>query len=566
MRSTRMLFAFLLLSAVAAAQESPWEQMSDSDFIELFRTRNEPPMLPVLVTGDEPLRGAKCSFGLMAEAARRLPLMSPADAQMLKLLVDPPATQTSIVSPSGRFRVYFDTTGRHTPAMIDAAGNRIDGSARIYADSVAAIFDYVYGVEVEQLGYEVPPLVPGHSEYDIYIQEYNGGFYGETAWTGPVVNPGVVKLTYSCFVIMDNDYREYFSKGLAGLRVTSVHEFHHVIQLGRYGSWDSDRWMHEMSSTYYEEFIFPEVNDYLLYVKDFMNFPDRSMYAWGIDGYKLVLWPILLDNHYGPDLMRRFWTGMKQREPVTVMRDELALAGGDFSSDFCTWTETNYFTAWRSDRIDPAEYEDAGIFPAVKLEATQELIGGDAKFSGLVYPLSAHYVRVARGLDSVTFVVSNADITSAIARSAQPVGYELEVRDNAPDDSWHSLTNGWSYKFASVVPNALCLHVLDAGTLPTDKLREPYPNPLLLAETSRIHFPLPRNIPVNRVELSVYSAGMEQIYHKDDVAVQLDDMIGAYVAWDVATGDAEDLASGVYFYVLSYSGEKRMGKFGVVAR
>ncbi len=566
MRSIRILFAFLLLTAAAAAQESTLEQMSDSDFLELFRTRNEPPMFPVLMPGDEPRRGGKCSFELMTEAARRLPLMSPADAQLLRVLMNPPNTHTSIVSPSGRFRVYFDTTGRHAPAMIDAAGNRIEGSASIYADSVAAAFDYVYDVEVEQLDYAIPPLVPGTSEYGVYIQEYNGGFYGETAWTGPVVNPGVVKPTYSCFVMVDNDYREFHSKGLAGVRVTAAHEFHHVIQLGRYGLWGQDRWMHEMSSTYYEEFIFPEVNDYLIYIRDFMKFPDRSMYAWGIDGYQLVLWPIFLENRYGPDLMRQFWTGMKQQDPVTVMRDVLALVGGDFSSDFCAWTKTNYFTAWRSDRIDPVEYEDAEIFPAVKLAAMQELIGGNARFTGLVYPLSAQYLRVARGLDSVTFVVSNVDITSGIARSAQPVGFELDIRENAPDDSWHSLTNGWAYRFTSVVPNALCMHVLDAGTLPTDKLCEPYPNPLLLAETSRIHFPLPRDILVNRVELSVYSASMEQIYTRSDVAVQLDDTIGAYVAWDVATGDAEDLASGVYFYVLSYSGEKRMGKFGVVAR
>ncbi|MBE0556527.1 MAG: hypothetical protein IH628_04770 [Proteobacteria bacterium] len=146
------------------------------------------------------------------------------------------------------------------------------------------------------------------------------------------------------------------------------------------------------------------------------------------------------------------------------------------------------------------------------------------------------------------------------------MGFDLEVRESAPDASWQGLTNGWAYKFTPVVANALCMNVLDAGTTPTNKLREPYPNPLLLAESSRMHFPLPRDIAVNRVELAVFSVGMNEIYRKDNLPVQLDDVVGAYVAWDVDAGDGVALASGVYFFVLSYEGEKRFGKFAVIAR
>ncbi len=567
MRIAGTLFVLIFsLTSAAVAQDSALRDLSDSDFLRTFRTRTDALNYPAVVGTGQPLPGRKCSFDLMAEAARRMPLLNAADARILQQLLAPPNTQTSVLSPSRRFRVNFDTTGRHAPAMIDESGARIPGTAIEYADSVAASFEHVYDVEIGQIGYEIPPFAQGFNEYQIYIQEYNGSFYGETAWTGTVVNPGVIKPTYASYIQMDNDYREFYSKGLDGVKVTAAHEYHHAIQLGRYGLWAEDRWMHEMSSTYYEEFVYPQVNDYLIYVRNFMKYPDRSMYGWGTDGYELVLWPLLLQNRYGPGLMREFWVGMKHKEPVASMRDALAAAGGDFTSDFCTWTKTNYFTGWRWDRLDPAEYPDGETFPSVKFAATQPLTAGSASFSGLVQPLASQYLRVARGLDTVAFVVSNVDLSSAIARSTQGVGFELEVRESAPDASWQSLTNGWAYKFTPVLANALCMNVLDAGTTPTNKLREPYPNPLLLAESSRMHFPLPRDIAVNRVELAIFSVGMNEIYRKDNLPVQLDDVIGAYVAWDVDAGDGVALASGVYFFVLSYEGEKRFGKFAVIAR
>jgi hypothetical protein len=256
---------------------------------------------------------------------------------------------------------------------------------------------------------------------------------------------------------------------------------------------------------------------------------------------------------------------MKQQEPVTSMRDALAGAGGDFASDFCQWVKANYFTAWRSHRAEPVEYEDAELFPSVRFSATQELLAGSARFTGMVQPLSSQYYRAVRGLDTVAFVVGNVDISAGIGRKSEGVGFELDVRETAPDAGWQTLTNGWAYRFSAAVPNALCLSVLDAGAMLTETLREPWPNPLRLHESARIHFPLPRDLKVNRVQLSIFTPAMLQIFQQDDVPVQLDDMTGAYVAWDINAG-VKEVASGVYFYLLNYDGETRLGKFAVIGR
>ena len=85
-----------------------------------------------------------------------------------------PLNDTSVVSPSGKFRIHFDTTNvnGNQPFLYDANGQRIPNSTRAYVDSVAQVCDHVYHVEVDSFGYPPPPSdsgVGGGNEYDIYI-------------------------------------------------------------------------------------------------------------------------------------------------------------------------------------------------------------------------------------------------------------------------------------------------------------------------------------------------------------------------------------------------------------
>ncbi|MBE0556528.1 MAG: hypothetical protein IH628_04775, partial [Proteobacteria bacterium] len=356
----RAVFALLLalvFPVAASAQVEGLSELSDTDFIERFRTRISPDQLRFT---SDPVRftdGHKCSFHLMAEAARRLPLMSIADRQIMQTLLAAPATQTSVLSPSGRFRVHFDTTGKHAPAMLDTDGSRIPGTHAEYADSVAAIYDYVFAVEIGECGYERPPFEPGKNEYQVYIQEYGASpYYGETFYPTPIDDPAGVLPTYACYIQMDNDYSSHYSKGLDGARVTAAHEFYHVIQIGRYGLQANNAWMHEMTSSYYEEVVFPLVNDYIFYVRNFMREPDRPMHMMGDDGYDLVLWPLFLEQRFGPDILRRIWMDMQNGEPLSSMRQQIAMRRGDFSTEFCAWARSIYFTAWRTWRLDPPAY------------------------------------------------------------------------------------------------------------------------------------------------------------------------------------------------------------------
>ncbi|MBN1447498.1 MAG: hypothetical protein JXA28_06175 [Bacteroidetes bacterium] len=557
----------LLLPAGSAAQEHALQDLSNQEFLSFVRTLRNPQAQ--LLTGQSvPLpQGEKCGLGVSIEAARRMPTMEPDMAAELHSLLSPQARQVSILSPSGKFRIHFDTTGYHEPALLDQQLNRILNTAWAYADSVAKVFDEVYRIEVEEFGFDPPPFRTGEAEYQITILEFLGHYYGQTLFNVPLPNSGTVRSCYATHMEIDNDFLRYETKGMDGLRVTAAHEYHHMVQLGTYGLWDTDRWVHEMTSTYFEQAVYPFIEDYLQYLPTFMLKTDLPMYAWSPDGYELVLWPLFLEKKYDVSIMREIWEGMRRHEPVTAMRDAIRdhQPGGDIEADFCSWTAHNYFTGYRAGRKDPNIYDDAGRFPSIKPTAV-ELVAEAATLTGTLLPLSSTYVRVFRGLDSLTFVISNSDIPSAISRSGAGVSYELTVRSQGYDGSYMTLSNGWAYKFTASAPNALCVSLLEGGSAAVVERDAPFPNPFYPRENARMQFPIPRNVSANRADLFLYTVSMNKVFGREGMSIELDDITGAHVAWDGRGDNGDFLSTGIYFYHLKYGGETITGKIAVVAR
>ena len=563
--SLALSVVLLAVSAPAMAQVGTLESLTDREFIDYLRDHRDPAargVAPGVGPGGEK---GKCGFAVMSEAARRLQFASPADASEIRALLEPQARQTSILSPSGLFRVYYDTTGTDAGALLAGDTARIPNSAHAYAKKVAEVFDSVYQVEVQTFGFDAPPFEEALSEYAIYIGEWRGVYYGETRFIRPLPNPGTVQPCYASSISIDNDFLGYETRGLDGLRVTAAHEFHHMVQLGTYGLWMTDRWMHEMSSTYFEEAVYPHINDYFQYIRTFMKNTERSFWSWGSDGYELALWPMYLVRKYDPSIVRDFWTGMRQQEPMVSMRDAIQGRGGDMGADLCGWAEANFFTGYRAALQSPPPYDDAPFLAAAQMHARPEPVRSSATTHGPVPPTGSMYVRVFRGLDTVSFAVANSSVSGAIARDGVGVGFQLEVRKDQAE-GWTPLDNGWAYRFTADAPNALCLIVLEGGTSGTVVRDLPFPNPFNPAEFSRLYIPLPRNVAVNRADLYVYTVSMDLVARRESQPIELDNTLGAFVGYDVRSDAGEVLPSGVYFYHLRYGNEKETGKFAVVRK
>jgi hypothetical protein len=77
----------------------------------------------------------------------------PLKEKQVEQLQMPISKQCSAISPQGRFRIHYDTTGLDAVDRTDKDGNGIPD----YIDSVCAVFDYVYQRQVIEMGYNRPP-------------------------------------------------------------------------------------------------------------------------------------------------------------------------------------------------------------------------------------------------------------------------------------------------------------------------------------------------------------------------------------------------------------------------
>ncbi|MDH3252973.1 MAG: hypothetical protein OEM41_09295, partial [Ignavibacteria bacterium] len=79
----------------------------------------------------------KCGLPAISYAIEQERLLTPRMKTSLGVVLTRPVMQKSITV--GDFRVHYDTTGSNTPAMLNALGQHIPGTANEFADSVASI-------------------------------------------------------------------------------------------------------------------------------------------------------------------------------------------------------------------------------------------------------------------------------------------------------------------------------------------------------------------------------------------------------------------------------------------
>ena len=167
------------------------------------------------------LEDRKCGFGIVTSIKSNIDLYTPEQQVVLQKILSRPDLQTSIVSPSGFFRIHYDQTGFNSPSYVSSL------TADQNAAEVAKSLDSVYRFEVNYLGYLPPPGdngAGGDNKYDIYIQNQGAGLYG---YTEPESRVG--QINWTSFIVIDNDYVGYYGTGINGMLVTVAHEFHHAI-------------------------------------------------------------------------------------------------------------------------------------------------------------------------------------------------------------------------------------------------------------------------------------------------------------------------------------------------
>ncbi len=341
-------------------------------------------------------RAIKCLFGIRAEAVG---YMSQLEKSALAAVEHRPVTQAFYLTPEGRFKIHYDTTGVHAVQVERLLGESVPD----WICLTGKAYERGWSLLVDSLGYNTPPVDPvDGDEVDVYIQDLAPGVYGLT-FREP---------NQTSYIVMDNDFAEgaYFTHGLDAMRVTAAHEFFHVVQLGYALPSGSNQWYYELASTWFEDVAYDEVNDYIQFIESYYSRANSSLYR--TNGSQAAIFGKFLEENYSAAVMRMVWEQMEEKSPQIALDN--ALKSTNFEVDgmkaafgkFALW---NWFTGSRSRA--GVFFEEAGLYP--EFTAATDTTFSDV---AVIAPLF--------GLNQLAFIIHRFEPTrsSAMKANLTPLG------------------------------------------------------------------------------------------------------------------------------------------------
>ena len=518
--------------------------------------------------------------------------------QRLKLVQRRPSTQHSLLTPSGHFRVHYDTAGSDAVDLADDDANGIPD----YIDLAATVLDSIWVLEVEQLGYNPPPSdngLGGGDEYDVYVVEIGGRVYG---WAYPGIPSATT--TYSHLEIDNNftnpDYEQ--TRGLDALRVTIAHEFHHAIQFGYYATFDGS-WWQESTSTWMEEVAYPHIDDYLQYLIHFLGEPYRALNSGACDSYRIygsAIFSHFLDQRYGrelepliredlkqhpPDLItlrarshlnRLIWEELKERKSIDldhfdrVIRQVEPGGLGVATGEFAVW---NYFTGTRHRDEYYAEGDKYPTVPTRDIAVAAETVVRD---TSLLDATGSVYLRIEPQLRPGGVNLFLDSIRGAWRRHLLLVGPDTVSVQLVSEPTIR--VSGWD-QFDEIVLVASSAErtgsayqhlftaqfdpdLADAPAALATLLKPNYPNPFRPGPHPHTRLAFDLAFPSTQTRLSIFSANGTLVWDKDLGPRRADEYDD--VTWDGRNAAGNPVASGIYHLLLEADGTTAKRSLAVV--
>lgn len=478
-----------------------------------------------------------------------------------------PTLQRSILTPSGKFRIHFDTAGIHMPVVVNESGAVIPNTTyQTYIDTLAIIADSVWNAEITHFGFPAPASDDnrgGGNEYDIYVMDLGSGLFGETVpeYDFPLT-AGKTNEHYTSFIRVDNDFGAgYRTKGITALKVTCAHEFQHAIQVSSAGLWTADFYFYEFSAEAFEPIVFPDVKDYIFDVKTyFSNISSIPLFSKEYPGYERAIFGLFLMKRHGISFMRNLWNEISAMQPVPALKKISQQYQTTVENAYAEFSDWNFFTGLRADTVN--YYPDAVLFPPIKYDRTVVASSVIQTVDGLAKTFSTRFVRAYHGFDSTDFILSVMNIADVESNSGQNFHYQLQMASQ----SFSGLPEIRPNLFASFA-------TLPASDLQFWKYRVqtsngPYveasancfPNPFN-PRTSRIFFSTPIGGNENPT-ISIFSTSMDLIYSGP---LEYGIYSGkSFPSWNGTDTDGKFVSSGIYFYYIKGQSTTSRGKFAVI--
>ena len=484
------------------------------------------------------------------------------------------AKQRNLLTRDSHFRIHWDEAGRDAVPTADANSNGLPD----FIDSVDYYLEYTWNVEINEYGY-LPPLPDGRGlgpEIDVYLCDLNREYYGlarpeEDNPTGPN--------TVNGFLVLENDFIGYPSPGIAGLRVTIAHEFHHIIQFSRYRYDFSQASLYEATSVWFERKIAPDVRDYLQYVREFLLAPqDVGLSTQNVlgsaAGYAHVLFMEYLEKKIGIAAIRRIWERFASEGDMFKGIDlELREHDMNLENAFCEFAEWCYYTGTRA--TETKYFDDARIFPTMRAAVTRLFNHEDLLIQGLLYPLGFGLYQIivpsdsSGGRDTIDFLITNARTDFGHGGPfLRKDSFALELTEMNRDGYRPLASNGDTlfFKLRAESPH-FCVNPLFGGKAISIVATHVSPQPFINDGGSSLVFGL--NLAreqVQHAKLWIYSAALTRVREVEQTELlSFNNQLG--VLWDGRDHNGQLVPSGIYIYELSINdGPPTLGKFAVIRK
>jgi hypothetical protein len=546
------------------------EQEAYSAFLEALSVLPEYRIPPEYRDQVPAVAAPRCATMELQTTRQLLPYLPQAQKQAFETLFARPTLAFSMTSTSGRFRIHYDTSGSNAVPAGDADQNGIPD----FVDGVAEAYDMSYQLEIADLGYQAPPDDAGEDgpEFDIYISDLGGGFYG---WTNAEVKISGTN-AWTSFIEMDNDFdNRHFTPGLDGARVTAAHEFFHMIHFGYRSFNTSDEpFYYELCATWMEEIVYDDINDYYQYLPMFYRNRNVPFDAFETSNYGESVWNIfLMKNLQGEpgaaNLIRRTWEIMAENTAAMDAIDQaLRELNTDYNQQFAEFAVWNYFTG---DLADPNRfYEEGAAYPRVPVGLDLDLDTRVA-FSDSSKPLTHKYYRftlLAEGnyaididaeqggdwrFASIVRIPGSGEQYQTFGPGAGqglgflPTGSELVIV---------AANHGRSNLAVSARP-----YVGFQFEIKQVRQIDAYPNPFIRSQQAMMTF----RFGEYEADLEVMIVTSEgRIIRKARLSDGAANLTKNSFVWDGTDDDGDPVASGVYLFLVKRGAEVETGKFALI--